>query len=83
MVSPVMNLFLFNNGCHTAHHAKPEQHWSEFPLEHAKIQDKLKSLLIEKSRLWFVLRTYLIAPLGPTLHRSKLRAARLNRSRID
>jgi len=83
MVSPVMNLFLFNNGCHAVNHAKPRQHWSEFPLEHANVRDKLNPVLSEKSRLWLILRTYLIAPLVPVWWRPNLRVTRLDRASID
>ncbi len=83
IVSPLMNLFLFNNGLHTAHHAKPGQHWSELPAEHAKIRDKLNPVLIEKSLLWFLLRTYLIAPVVPALRRPSLRVTRRQQAPAD
>ncbi len=74
--SPLMNGFLFNNGFHTAHHAKPGQHWSVLPAEHEKIRHKLNPVLREKSLLWFLLRTYLFAPLIPAMRRPSLRVLR-------
>jgi beta-carotene hydroxylase len=34
--SPLLNWFLFNNGFHGAHHARPSLHWSLLPAYHEK-----------------------------------------------
>lgn len=34
--NPMLNWFLFNNGFHTAHHARPSLHWSLLPTYHSE-----------------------------------------------
>lgn len=61
-VEGFLNVFLFNNGLHTAHHIKPYLHWSKVPEFHKEIRDKIDPQLIEKSMIWLIIRQYLISP---------------------
>ena len=58
----VLNSFLFNNGLHTAHHLKPNLHWSKIPSFHKEIEHKINSVLNEKSILWFLTKQYILSP---------------------
>ena len=55
-----VNLFLFNNGYHTAHHDRAGMHWSQAPAYHAQIADKIDPSLIEKSFWGYIIRTYVM-----------------------
>ena len=57
-----LNVFLFNNGLHTAHHIKPYLHWSKLPEVHAEIRDKIDPALNEKSLIWYLIRQYVLSP---------------------
>lgn len=57
-----LNVFLFNNGLHTAHHIKPHLHWSRLPDFHKEIRDKINPTLIEKNLIWYLIRQYLLSP---------------------
>lgn len=57
-----LNVFLFNNGLHTAHHIKPYLHWSKLPEFHAEIRDKIDPALNEKSLIWYLIRQYVLSP---------------------
>ncbi|GAB1447322.1 fatty acid desaturase [Bacteroidota bacterium] len=61
-----LNWLLFNNGYHTAHHAKPSLHWSKLPHYHyLYLHHKLPESLIEKSLLAFVFFTYVPGKIKP------------------
>lgn len=73
-----LNVFLFNNGLHTAHHMKPNVHWSETPKLHAEIRDKIDPRLIERSLLWFLVKQYLIAPFSSKWGTQSMREKRMS-----
>lgn len=83
MVSPIFNVFVFNNGYHTVHHDHPGVHWSKCPEEHEKIKDNLNPVLVEHSFWWFLIRTYLLAPFIPALRRPNLRLERMRREQTS
>jgi beta-carotene hydroxylase len=72
-----VNLFLFNNGYHTAHHERANVHWSELPAEHAKIAHLIDPALIERSFWWFIVRTYVLSAFVPKFRSFNMRAARM------
>ena len=53
----LVNLVWLNIGYHTAHHFEPRAHWSEMPSLHKKHVTSVPSWLVEKSLLWYFLRT--------------------------
>jgi fatty acid desaturase len=59
-----VNVLLFNNGYHAAHHEEPGRHWSELPAVHARLAPDIDPSLLERSMVWYFLRCYLIAPLA-------------------
>lgn len=71
-----LNVFLFNNGFHTAHHIKPNLHWSRLPEFHAQIRSKIDPSLIEKNLIWFLIRQYLISPFYPSWASRSMRSQR-------
>ena len=72
-----VNLFLFNNGYHTAHHERANVHWSELPAEHAKIAHLIDPSLVEQSFWWFIVRTYILSAFVPKFRSFNMRAARM------
>jgi beta-carotene hydroxylase len=75
---PVVNGFLFNNGFHTAHHWRAATHWSETPAVHRSIESRIEPALNERSMLWYILRTYLLAPLVPRFRSHSMRLDRIS-----
>lgn len=71
-----LNVFLFNNGLHTAHHIKPYLHWSKLPEFHAEIRDKIDPKLNEKSLIWYIIRQYLLSPFYTKWSTKSMRVAR-------
>jgi fatty acid desaturase len=54
-----LNWWVFNNGYHTAHHLRPNLHWSRVPQLHEEIRYKITPELERRSLLWAVIRFYL------------------------
>ena len=75
-----VNLFLFNNGYHTAHHIKASTHWSETPAAHAKIADQINPELNEKSFWGYVIRTYVIGAVWKKYSSRSMRLERIRRA---
>lgn len=74
---PVLNAFLFNNGFHTVHHWRAAVHWSETPALHREVGHRVDPALNESSMAWYLLRTYLLAPVIPKLRRRSMRLDRI------
>lgn len=75
IIGPWLNLFLFNNGYHTAHHIKPYLHWSRLPAFHDEIKDKIDPSLLEYSMIWYIIRQYFLAIFVPKLGSRSMRGA--------
>jgi fatty acid desaturase len=60
MVGPWLNGFLFNNGFHTVHHWKPNNHWSLNGAVHAEVAHLIHPQLNNKNTLWYLFRDYVI-----------------------
>ena len=58
-----MNKLFFNVGYHTAHHRWEKLHWSELPLAHKNIANKIDPSLNEKSLIIYFLNTMTFTPL--------------------
>ncbi len=54
-----LNWWTFNNGYHTAHHLRPNLHWTELPRLHAELAPRLAPELQERSFVAAVVRLYL------------------------
>jgi fatty acid desaturase len=54
-----LNWWAFNNGYHTAHHFRPNLHWSLLPEFHAEIREKIDPRLERKSALLTLAEMYL------------------------
>lgn len=61
----LLNLVCFNHGYHTVHHVDRRLHWSEWPAAHARCRDRIDPSLNESSLGWYLLRTFVLAPLAP------------------
>jgi fatty acid desaturase len=58
LVSPLLNLWTFNNGYHGLHHLEPGLHWTQMPAEHARrIKPYINPVLDEPSLLAYLWRT--------------------------
>ncbi len=56
----LLNFFLFNNGFHTAHHEKPNLHWSQLPNYHAQnIRPHIHPNLDRPSLLAYLFETHI------------------------
>lgn len=73
----MINAFLFNNGLHTAHHEKPNLHWSRVPAYHKEIKHLIDPSLNEKSFLWFLIKQYILSPFNRNFGTISLREKRL------
>jgi fatty acid desaturase len=76
MTGWLLNALLFNNGYHTVHHHLPGLHWSLTPAEHRKMAHQIDPSLNEPSLIWYLVRTYALAPFIPGLRRKSMRLAR-------
>ena len=72
-----VNLFLFNNGYHTAHHIKASTHWSETPARHAEIIDQIAPKLNEKSFWGYITRTYIVGGIWNKYSSKSMRLERI------
>tara|TARA_Y100001949_G_scaffold174768_1_gene182953 strand:+ start:503 stop:1375 length:873 start_codon:yes stop_codon:yes gene_type:complete len=72
-IEGILNVFLFNNGLHTAHHLKPHLHWSRVPEFHEEIRDKIDPRLIEQSLIWYLIRQYVLSPFNKKLSTRPMR----------
>ena len=69
-VSPMLNAYLFNAGLHTAHHLDPSTHWSELPVVHARIAERVDPRLEERS-FWRYFWRRIVLPTFSRRHRSE------------
>ncbi len=76
-----VNVLLFNNGYHAAHHEHPGLHWSELPAAHAALAPRIDPALVERSMLVYFLRCYVLAPLTGRPGTTQLGRDPLDRSR--
>lgn len=53
-----LNWWVFNNGYHTAHHLRPNLHWTQVPQLHQEIRDRIAPELERHSLLWAVIQFY-------------------------
>lgn len=72
-----VNLFLFNNGYHTAHHEKANMHWSESPKYHEQIKANIDPVLIEKSFWGYIFRAYVFGAIFPKYKTNSMRLLRI------
>lgn len=74
------NLLFSNNGFYTIHHEKSGMHWSLTPKAHAAIKHHIDPSLNEPSLLWYLVRSYLLAPFIPRFRSRNMRMARQARN---
>lgn len=74
-----VNLFLFNNGYHTAHHERAGMHWSETPAYHQQIVQYIDPKLNERSFWGYILRTYFA---GALIEKYRSKSMRLVRKQV-
>ncbi|MDB5284963.1 MAG: fatty acid desaturase [Bacteroidota bacterium] len=72
-----VNLFLFNNGYHTAHHERANIHWSELPAAHEKIVANIHPSLIEKGFWSFIFRVYILGHFSAKYRTPNMREERM------
>ena len=65
-----VNACCFNIGLHTAHHLRPELHWSLLPQAHAAIRPGLDPRLLEGGLARYMWRTFVLSMFNPR-HRSR------------
>lgn len=73
-----LNLLLFNNGYHTAHHERAAIHWSLLPQEHAAIAKEIDADLIEKTFIGFIIRVYILGAFSKKYRTFNRRKARMD-----
>jgi beta-carotene hydroxylase len=76
------NFMMFNNGLHTAHHNKASVHWSKLPEAHAKLAHRIAPHLNQPTILGYLLKTYIIAPLGLAYKSTSMRMARKLKEKV-
>ena len=72
-----VNLFLFNNGYHTAHHHRASMHWSEAGIAHKEIEHLIKPELIQTSVWGYIVKTYVLSIFMPSLRSESRRLERI------
>lgn len=61
-VGRAFNWIMCNNGYHTIHHNKAGLHWSKLAEAHEReVKPRIDPSLDERSMVWYLLRTYLLA----------------------
>ena len=80
--SPLLNLFLFNNGFHSVHHWRAGTHWSKTARLHREMAHRIDPSLNEPSMAWYIVRTYLLAPFVPAFRVPSMRLARLESEKL-
>jgi len=63
----ILNFLLFNNGLHTAHHESAGAHWSTLRTRHEKIAPEIHPDLNLRSFWLWVVKSYFLAPIFPSL----------------
>lgn len=59
--SPLLNWVSVNAGYHTIHHNRAGLHWSELATQHEReVAPRIHPALVEKSLVWYLVRTYLL-----------------------
>ncbi len=74
-----LNVYLFNNGYHTAHHERPGTHWSDLPEKHNEIADKIDDRLNVENFWWFMFRCYILGMFSDEYASDSLRMERKRR----
>ena len=69
--SRFFNWFVFENGLHTVHHEHPGTHWSRYRALHEARAARVAPALNDSSLFAYVARTYVGAPLGRALSRTR------------
>ena len=82
MTGKLLNFMMFNNGYHTVHHLQPGLHWSLTPAEHHRLAHNIDPSLNERSLLWYMVRTFLLAPFVPSWRSGSMRLARQGGERV-
>ncbi len=67
-----INWVYFNIGYHTAHHDRPDLHWTELPDHHRQLVSQIDPRLVEPSFLWYLLRNYVLSIFRPSLRSRSL-----------
>lgn len=80
-VSPFTNFMMFNNGYHTIHHMKANLHWSQLPAAHAKIAHQIQPDLNQGMIIVYLIKTYIVAPIGLISNPVSMRLLRKERER--
>ncbi len=75
-VSKFTNFMMFNNGLHTVHHNKASMHWSLLPEAHEKVKHLIDPKLNQSVIIFYLFRTYLIAPFVKPFQMKSMRLER-------
>lgn len=75
------NFMMFNNGYHTIHHIKANLHWSQLPEAHAKIASQIEPHLNQSTIIGYLIKTYIMAPMGIISTPTSMRLSRIERSK--
>ncbi|MEE8301765.1 MAG: fatty acid desaturase [Candidatus Tectomicrobia bacterium] len=70
------NWMHFNHGYHAVHHMDSSLHWSEWPVAHRKIQDRIRPELNQNNLPWYVAKLFLLQHLFPSLRTVDFRQRR-------
>lgn len=73
----MINILLFNNGLHTAHHLNASLHWSLIPDAHRELEPRINPDLIEPSMFYYLFRNYTVGLFFPRFRTKSMRLERL------